>query len=189
MAVTQKPRSRPVGGFKKNESQESAQAGRERKREAKRKGLKAGNRQAVADATTKGKGDKVARDPRIGSRKPVALVVEAVAKPAAVRPQAPKAAPVSDEQRRLQALEREMEAIENDERLNLLLDRLDDGETLAASDQQWLDEQLARHQVLAAELGIENDDEESMKSSPDDLLQRFIDDDFDPRELDPGKAR
>ena len=37
MAVTQKPRSRPVGGFKKKESQDSAQAGRERKREARRK--------------------------------------------------------------------------------------------------------------------------------------------------------
>lgn len=189
MAVTQKPRSRPVGGFKKKESQDSAQAGRERKREARRKGLKAGNRQAVAEGSAQGKGSKPARDSRIGSRKPVPLVVEAAAKPVAPRPQAPKAPALTDEQRRLQALEREMEAIENDERLNLLLDRLDEGETLSAADQQWLDAQLARHQVLAEELGIENDDEESTMSAPDDLLQRFIDDDFDPRELDPGSHR
>ena len=83
MAVTQKPRpSAPKGkSFKKNESQESAQAGRERKREAKRKGLKPGNRQASDANSQQKKTSAQSKDPRIGSRKPVALVVD---KPAVV---------------------------------------------------------------------------------------------------------
>ena len=50
MAATQKPNQASSKGksFKRNESQESAHAARQRKRDAKRKGLKAGSRQAAA---------------------------------------------------------------------------------------------------------------------------------------------
>ena len=83
-------------------------------------------------------------------------------------------------------LEQELAAIENDERLNLLLDRLDDGQSVSAEDEAWLDTKLARHQELLAELGIDDEeDEEEQAASPDDLLQRFIEDDFDPSEIDP----
>ena len=46
MAATQKPNQAPSKGksFKRNESQDSAHAARQRKRDAKRKGLKAGQR-------------------------------------------------------------------------------------------------------------------------------------------------
>ena len=82
-----------------------------------------------------------------------------------------------------------MAAIENDERLNLLLDRLDDGQSVSADDEAWLDAKLARHQELLAELGIDDEDEDEQQPSPDDLLQRFIDDDFDPSEIDPEFKR
>ena len=190
MAVTQKPRpSAPKGkSFKKNESQESAQAGRERKREAKRKGLKPGNRQAADANSQQKKTSAQSKDPRIGSRKPVTLVVDkpAVVVKAAHKPlQDPAKLAAEQEKKRLRALEQEMEAIENDDRLNMLLDKLDGGETLTAADQVWLDERLDRHQALAKELGIDEDDDDE-PASPDDLLQRFIDDDFDPGELDPN---
>lgn len=189
MAVTQKAQPATTKGksFKKKESQESALAGRERKREAKRKGLKPGNRQAAENANQKKGASGQAKDPRVGSRKPVALVVEkpaTVAKPQTKPAQDPLKLAAEQEKKRLRALEQEMEAIENDERLNLLLDKLDGGETLVAADQVWLDAQLERHQQLANALGIEDDDEDE-QSTPEDLLQRFIDDDFDPSELDP----
>ena len=54
------------------------------------------------------------------------------------------------------------------------------------ADQAWLDERLARHQELLSELGIADEDEEGDEEvTADDLWSRFIDDEFDPIELDP----
>lgn len=188
MPVTQKPRTGAAKDIKKKESRESADQARQRKREAKRKGLKAGHRQAIAqEHSSKSGAANTAQDPRIGSRKPVALVVEAKAprqpaKPSKT-PEQIAAQQVAAERRQL---EKELASIENDERLNLLLDRLDEEQTLAEEDHAWLDAKLERHQQLLEALGMDDDeDEEDAPLSSDDLLQRFIDDDFDPRELDP----
>ncbi|MGL4206130.1 MAG: Der GTPase-activating protein YihI [Aeromonadaceae bacterium] len=190
MAATQKPGQAPAKGkkSKRNESQESAQAARERKREAKRKGLKPGSRQGGEQSPSSNKGSGVAKDPRIGSRKPVALVVETKSKPAKPVVAKPEKTPeqLAEQQARQQRLklEQELTALENNERLNTLLDRLDEDLAISAEDEAWLDKMLARHQELLSELGIEDEDDEE-PSSPDDLLQRFIEDDFDPSEIDP----
>lgn len=196
MADTQKPRQASPKGkvHKRNESQESAHAARQRKRDNKRKGLKAGSRQAVEQETSGIKSGSGSKDPRVGSRKPVALVVEPAKKPVAAKPaKAVKTAEQIAEQiaeqqaKQLQLkLEQELAAIENDERLNLLLDRLDDGLSVSADDEAWLDARLARHQELLVALGMDDDDDDVAEpASPDDLLQRFINDDFDPSEIDP----
>jgi len=196
MADTQKPRQTSPKGkvHKRNESQESAHAARQRKRDNKRKGLKAGSRQAVEQETSGIKSGSGSKDPRVGSRKPVALVVEPAKKPVAAKPaKAVKTAEQIAEQiaeqqaKQLQLkLEQELAAIENDERLNLLLDRLDDGLSVSADDEAWLDARLARHQELLVALGMDDDDDDVAEpASPDDLLQRFINDDFDPSEIDP----
>jgi ribosome assembly protein YihI (activator of Der GTPase) len=194
MADTQKPRQASPKGkvHKRNESQESAHAARLRKRENKRKGLKAGSRQAVEQGTSGIKSSSASQDPRVGSRKPVALVVEAVKKTVVAKPvKAAKTAEQIAEQQAKQLqvkLEQELATIENDERLNLLLDRLDDGLSVSADDEAWLDARLARHQELLVALGIDDDDDEdevAEPTSPDELLQRFINDDFDPSEIDP----
>jgi uncharacterized protein len=195
MADTQKARQAPPQGKsrKRNESQESAHAARQRKRDNKRKGLKAGSRQTAEQEKSGLNTGTTRKDPRVGSRKPVALVVEAVKKPAAVKPVKASKTPeqIAEQQaKQLQSkLEQELATIENDERLNLLLDRLDDGKSISADDEVWLDARLARHQELLVELGIDDDDEDEddvhVPASPDDLLQRFIDDDFDPSEIDP----
>ena len=191
MAATQKPGQAPAKGkkSKRNESQESAQAARERKREAKRKGLKPGSRQGAEQSGAGSKNSSVAKDPRIGSRKPVALVVEAKSKPAKPVVAKPEKTPeqLAEQQERLQRLklEQELAALENNERLNTLLDRLDEDLAISADDEAWLDKMLERHQELLSELGIEDEDDEDEPSSPDDLLQRFIEDDFDPSEIDP----
>ena len=193
MADTQKPRQTSPKGkvHKRNESQESAHAARQRKRDNKRKGLKAGSRQAVEQETSGIKSGSGSKDPRVGSRKPVALVVEPAKKPVAAKPaKAVKTAEQIAEQQAKQLqlkLEQELAAIENDERLNLLLDRLDDGLSVSADDEAWLDARLARHQELLVALGMDDDDDDDVAepASPDALLQRFINDDFDPSEIDP----
>ena len=196
MAATQKPhQASPKGkSFKKNESQESAHAARQRKRDAKRKGLKAGSRQAAAAEKGAANSAGQKKDPRIGSRKPVPLVVAESQKKAVSKPAKPNKSPeqIAEQLAKQQQLklEQELAAIENDERLNLLLDRLDDGQSVSAEDEAWLDTKLARHQELLAELGIDDEeDEEEQAASPDDLLQRFIEDDFDPSEIDPEFKR
>ena len=56
--------------------------------------------------------------------------------------------------------EQELASIENDDRLNDLLDRLDAGETLEAAEQAWVDQRVDRYQVLMDELGIIDNDED-----------------------------
>jgi uncharacterized protein len=152
------PNRKPTG--KRKESDASALEGRERKRAAKRKGLKAGSRQQAEQASNKN--GKQAKDPRIGSRKPVALIVEEKSG----KPVAPK--PVK-EKKLVMTPEQELAAIENDDRLNDLLDRLDAGETLEAAEQTWVDQRVDRYQELMDELGIiDNDDDEDDDGSFDD---------------------
>lgn len=134
------PNRKPAG--KRKESDASAQEGRERKRAAKRKGLKAGSRQQVEQAGKKS-GTKQAKDPRIGSRKPVALIVEEKSS----KPVAPKQI---KEKKLVITPEQELASIENDDRLNDLLDRLDAGETLEATEQAWVDQRVDRYQELVA---------------------------------------
>ena len=145
------PTRKPTG--KRKESDVSAQEGRERKRAAKRKGLKAGSRQQVEQPKNKS-GNSQSKDPRIGSRKPVVLVVDDKQK----KPAAPKAV---KEKKLVMTPEQELASIENDDRLNDLLDRLDAGETLEAAEQAWVDQRVDRYQELMDELGIiDNDDDE-----------------------------
>ena len=153
------PTRKPTG--KRKESDVSAQEGRERKRAAKRKGLKAGSRQQVEQSNNKS-GNGQSKDPRIGSRKPVVLVVDDKQK----KPAAPKAV---KEKKLVMTPEQELAFIENDDRLNDLLDRLDAGETLDAAEQAWVDQRVDRYQELMDELGIiDNDDDEDDELPFDD---------------------
>ena len=177
------PNRKPTG--KRKESDASAQEGRERKRAAKRKGLKAGSRQQVEQAGKKS-GTKQAKDPRIGSRKPVALIVDEKSS----KPVAPKAV---KEKKLVMTPEQELASIENDDRLNDLLDRLDAGETLDASEQAWVDQRVDRYQALMDELGIIDTDEDedgdfddveyeesSEPASEEELWERFTQVDYQP---------
>ena len=131
------PRSSAATSKTKKKSRvELDQEARERKRLKKRRGLASGSRTQVESANQKNKADAQTKDPRIGSKVPVALVVEA--KPKA-KPQ-PK--PKAEAKPRLSP-EEELAKLENDERLDALLDRIDDGETLSAEDQSYVDQTLA----------------------------------------------
>ena len=161
------PRSSAATSKTKKKSRvELDQEARERKRLKKRRGLASGSRTQVESANQKNKADAQTKDPRIGSKVPVALVVEA--KPKA-KPQ-PK--PKAEAKPRLSP-EEELAKLENDERLDALLDRIDDGETLSAEDQSYVDQTLDRIDALMEQLGIElgDDEVEEEEEKKEDILK------------------
>lgn len=149
--------------------------GRQLKRDKKRKGLKTGSRNAEVKSQKEQKASQN-RDPRLGSKKKIPLIVEAVKKPTKV-------------ERRINA-EKELEMLENDAQLNVLLDRIDEGENLGAGLQKYVDEKLARIEVLMKQLGLYEEElevdeyqeqeeysaptkAEKTLSSDEDLLSQF----------------
>jgi ribosome assembly protein YihI (activator of Der GTPase) len=119
--------------------------GRLRKKDKKRKGLKTGNRNAESNSQKQQTAGQK-RDPRLGSKKPIPLVVSAVKKPTKV-------------ERRISA-EKELEMLENDAQLLVLLERLDEGENLGAGLQKYVDEKLSRIEALMKQLGIYDEEPE-----------------------------
>ncbi len=130
--------------------------GRERKKLKKRKGLKTGNRNS--EGTEKAEYiAKQARDPRLGSKKKIPLIVEAQKKP-------------NKQERRISA-EKELEMLENDAQLNVLLDRLDNGENLGAGLQKYVDEKLDRIEVLMKQLGLYEEEPEELEEEQEEQPQ------------------
>lgn len=109
------------------------------------------------------------RDPRLGSKKKIPLIVEPVKKP-------------TKQERRLSA-EQELEMLENDAQLAVLLDRIDAGESLGKGLQQYVDEKLDRIERLMNQLGLMEPEEEIKVSheksdkvkTDEDLLAQFED--------------
>lgn len=158
-----------LGGGKKRKLTRyelDAQA-REEKRKRKHKGLPTGSRNANLVEQKKSVVKEV-KDPRIGSRKKVPLMVEFVNQPEKGR----VIKPVQIELvKPLLSAEQELEQLENNECLNQLLDDLEAGKTLSLEDQKFVNECLDRIDELMSELGIEFEDEES--DNGDALLRQF----------------
>ncbi|CAK6716546.1 Der GTPase-activating protein YihI [Vibrio harveyi] len=152
---------------------ESDVEGRLRKRAKKRKGLKTGSRNSDAEEQKK-QAAAQKRDPRLGSKKKIPLIVEPAKKQ-------------TKQERRLSA-EQELEMLENDAQLNVLLDRIEAGENLGTGLQKYVDEKLDRIEKLMDQLGLlepEEYDEDftapAVKGyrNDDDLLADFDDINFD----------
>ncbi|EMF06710.1 Der GTPase activator [Serratia marcescens VGH107] len=143
------------------------QEARERKRLKKRRGHASGSRTQVESGSQKNKSAAEAKDPRIGSKVPVALVVDETKVKAKPQPK-----PKTEVKPRLSP-EEELAKLENDERLNALLDRIDDGETLNAQEQAYVDKTLDRIDVLMDVLGIElgDEDDEEEEEKQEDILK------------------
>lgn len=152
-AAAQKPK-RPGAQQRRKARELLDQESRQRKRLKKRRGNPPGSRLKGGAATTRATSAPVARDPRIGSKKPVPLTTAATT-PASAQP---------DEQ----ALKRQLSALENDERLNALLDKLDAGATLSATEQQYVDDKLDQIDVLLTQLGIELEDDADDDADPEE---------------------
>lgn len=160
MKPAHKPQNSAAPKAKRKSQEDKNQEARDRKRDKKRRGHAAGSRANPVTAQTSKSGAAKEKDPRIGSKKPVPLLKEgvAVAKPI-------KKAPV--EQKPLMEPADELAMLENDERLDSLLDRLESGEVLSAEDQAWLDQTLDRIDVLMEQLGIALDDEDEDEADED----------------------
>ncbi|MBU2898605.1 Der GTPase-activating protein YihI [Vibrio hepatarius] len=126
--------------------------GRLRKKDKKRKGLKTGNRN-VEGNDQKHQTEGQVRDPRLGSKKKVPLIVEAEKK--------------TTKAERRRSAEQELELLEADAQLNVLLDRLDNGESLGAGLQKFVDEKLARIEALMKQLGIYQETEDELAIADD----------------------
>lgn len=158
----QKPQ-KPISGKKLSRYELDAKA-REEKRKKKHKGLSAGSRHSQQQqANNNAQNEK--KDPRIGSRKKVPLVVEFVNRPEKGEFIQPIKTQV--ENTALSA-ELELQQLENNECLNQLLDDLDAGKTISKQDQQFVDECLDRIAQLMDELGIQDEEDEQ-----EDLLRTF----------------
>ncbi|KHS72343.1 Der GTPase-activating protein YihI [Pectobacterium brasiliense] len=176
--------NRPVKGaadkagkpkVKRKTREELEREARERKKDKKHRGNASGSRTQEKASNDQRSGQRKAVDPRIGSKKPVQLGVldSAVSKP---KPKSKPSEPVEKvvAAKPTMSPEEELEMLENDARLDALLDRLDSGETLSAKDQSWVDETLDRIDILMEELGIElgDDDEEEPQEDMLQLLKR-----------------
>ncbi|QGM80246.1 Der GTPase-activating protein YihI [Otariodibacter oris] len=137
---------------------------REEKKKKRHKGLPSGSR--LNDGAEQKKGtEKEIKDPRVGSRKKVPLMVEFVNKPEKGKT-IPKVEIVPEKAPLLPEVE--LEQLENNECLNQLLDDLEAGKKLSADDQKFVDECLDRVHELMEELGIQDEEE-----SDEDLLRQF----------------
>ena len=145
---------------------------RQRKRDNKRRGRKAGSRANPDAAKEQNAAGGKKADPRIGSKKAVPLVVETVFNNAT---KAKKAAKPQAEAKPQLPPEEELTQLENDPRLDSLLDKLDDGETLSAEDQSYVDQTLDRIDVLmellGIELGDEDDEVDEEEEKKEDMMQ------------------
>lgn len=137
---------------------------REEKKKRKHKGLPTGTRN-TDPAEQKKTVVKEVKDPRIGSRKKVPLMVEFVNRPE--KGQTIKPVPVESQTKAIPP-EVELERLENNEILNQLLDDIEAGKTLSREDQAFVDECLDRVHELMELLGIEEEDD-----SDDALLRQF----------------
>lgn len=172
--MTRKKKSRKVGSLGKTKSisrEDRDERARQEKRQKKRKGFNAGSRHNVQQDNVTGQGQQRNSDPRHGSKKPVALVPEEAKDIRRdLKPQVKLKA--KEVQPKALSPEKELAKLEANERLNALLDRLDEGDTLAAEEQSFVDKMLSRINELMQELGIDDEEDLEPEQEPD-LYSRF----------------
>lgn len=163
--------SEPSFSGPRKESASQAKDAREEKRKNKLSGNKAGSRNATESKQAQQKNAKQGlNNKRIGSKKPVQLVVgEKVAEVVPKVIHKPKAKVIKSQETVKISPEKELAAIENDPRLNELLEQLDNEESITQEDQSWVNKQMQRHQELMKKLGWLDEDGE------EDILQQFED--------------
>ncbi|MEK9499181.1 Der GTPase-activating protein YihI [Photorhabdus sp. P32] len=158
-SLKKKAPARASAGKQKRKSREELNAeGRARKRERKHSGNPPGNRYQEQGGD-KHQSGKQQRDPRLGSKVPVPLIV-------GEQPIKPVVANKVETKPRLSPQE-ELAMLENDDRLDALLERLENGESLSKEEHDYIDSTLDRIDALMETLGIKLDEEEKQ----DDIMQ------------------
>lgn len=142
---------------------------REAKKQRKHKGHSAGARNGALEKKTQ-TNPTVKTDPRLGSRKKIALIPQEIVigknfKISENIPASPKPQPTEAD------WQKELSQLENNTCLNNLLDAMESGKTLSKDDQRFVDECLARIDELMSLLGIEDEYEDD--DNGDELYRQF----------------
>ena len=148
----------------KKTRQEINEESRELKRKRKHKGLPSGSRFNGPDNNQNKKSTKTIKDPRIGSKKPISLLQ-------------PNDSTIKSKINQLPKIkltpQQELEQLENDNKLDHLLDLVEQGKTLTDDQQSYLDNKLDRIDQLMKQLGIEDDDfedDEELDEPKEDIV-------------------
>ena len=67
--------------------------------------------------------------------------------------------------------EAELEMLESDDRLDALLERLEEGQSLSDEEQAWVDEKLDRIDALMQQLGLSYEDDEDDAEQQEDMMR------------------
>lgn len=155
----------------KTTRQEINEESRELKRKRKHKGLPSGSRFNGQDNNQSNKTTKAIKDPRVGSKKPISLVVDnnsSIKKVDKINQSKITKAKLTPQQ--------ELEQLENDTKLDQLLDLVEQGKILTDEQQTYLDNKLNRIDKLMQLLGYEDEDfedeQEEIKEDIVSLLKR-----------------
>ena len=155
----------------KKTRQEINEESRELKRKRKHKGLPSGSRFSGQDNNQSNKTTKAIKDPRVGSKKPISLVVDnnsSIKKVDKINQSKITKAKLTPQQ--------ELEQLENDTKLDQLLDLVEQGKILTDEQQTYLDNKLNRIDKLMQLLGYEDEDfedeQEEIKEDIVSLLKR-----------------
>ena len=161
------PNSAPQGKkptkVRRKSREEIDSEARDRKRQNKRSGHAPGSRTSGKGLSQGPQSNNQDKDPRIGSKTPIQLgeVIAPAVRPVKVKAEKPAAL----------TPEAELMLLENDERLDALLQRLEEGETLGKPDQDWVNATLDRIDTLMEQLGIAYEDEDEDEEKTDDLMR------------------
>ena len=147
----------------KKSRQEINEESRELKRKRKHKGLPSGSRFNNTDNNKNNNTQKVVKDPRIGSKTPIALVVDTNINTTKVVKQ-PKS------KKTILSPQQELEQLENDPKLDMLLDLVEQNGKLTKEQQTYLDSRLNRIDELMQELGYTDDDFEDLDDQKEDIV-------------------
>jgi ribosome assembly protein YihI (activator of Der GTPase) len=155
-------KSRKIGQIGVRKSPDFKRVEKE-KRVKKILGKPAGSRNNQPVSGNDSNNTKTNNDPRLGSKKPVALFAQSNEFEQAK----PKIKSFTPQQ--------ELAQIETDEKLSLLINKLDSGEKIDKVSQNYIDQKLNRHKQLCEILGIYDDTEQADNNSDedDDLYSKF----------------
>lgn len=164
--MTRKKKSRTSGqiGIRHKPTAEARQD-RDRPVESKKKGagLKSGSRNSVQAEAKTGSANQN-KDPRHGSKKPISLVVTPAEQKLLTPTTQPKALLAKAKPVEIPP-QVELEQIEQDEKLQALLEKVEQGDILTGKDAKYFNAKTARHAELLTLLGLDDDDDEGEASA------------------------
>ena len=160
-----KPAVKAANKMKKNRESINL-ASRERKKQKKKRGHQAGSRYQDRTHAQNSNQPIMAKDLRVGSKKPIPLLIDAKEEKA-LHANKQKASKV---EKAILSPEEELALLENDECLAVLLTHLEEGKQLAKDEMSYVDSKLDRIETLLKIVDTELYDKED-DTKPDDIMR------------------